>query len=144
MCRKQVEQQGGATSECHTSIIHCLSAEVDRSWQSFITAANYAPSACSSRPARRSCQRYCSSFLVLFLFLFAFVKQRNHPSCLSHRDMAAKFGQCFCSYLLCILNRWTWGQNQILSMCTELDWNWIMVIVWILFFPLCFKHEHVV
>lgn len=86
MCRKQVEQQGGETSEYHTYIIHCLSAELYRSWQSFTTATNYAPSA-------------CQEFMpVLFFFishlvcLFAFAKLKdgmNQPSCLSQHDIPA-------------------------------------------------------
>ena len=69
MCRKQVEQQGGETSEYHASIIHCLSAEVDRSWQSFTTALIM-----PLQPVRPSRHRYSPSLLALFLFLVAFAK----------------------------------------------------------------------
>lgn len=73
MCRKQVEQQGGETSEYHTHTLFTVCQQIsteagNHSQQQLIMPL---------QPVRSSCQRYSSSFLGLFLFLFAFEKLKD-------------------------------------------------------------------
>lgn len=106
MCRKQVEQQDGGTSEYHTCIIHCLSVCPCRSWQSF--------------SSRSTCQHFTKTFLF-FLSRLYFSHLQNlrmeKPFCLWLHGIPAKFGQC----LFYIFNWWTLGRDQVTCSCTELD-----------------------